>query len=138
MDVPTRSDVNLNLLGAVLLGEFDNFAVGLVGGIKEGGVANIIPEEEVDFAEVCGHEVLELLAIDVMVHGTVENEVGKGILGLQQGSLVLSMRDRPSTDVRVLLCDGTHPRILDQLVELVPISNARLGESFGGSAKLSE
>jgi hypothetical protein len=122
----------------VLIGESDDLPVGFVRGIKEGSVADVVPEIEVDVTKVLGHEGLELLAVDMVVHVAVENEVRKSLLDLQQGSFVLSVWDRPSADVRVLSGNGTHPRILDTLVEFVPEGDARLGEGFSSRTEICE
>lgn len=120
------------------MSEIDNERVGLVGGIKEGSMADVVPDVEVEVAKVGIHEGLELLAVDVMVHGAMENEVGKGLLILQQGSLVLGVINRPSTDIWVLPGNGTHPRVLDTLVEFIPIGNTRLGKRLSGGAESVE
>lgn len=121
-----------------LVSEGNNLLVGFVGGIEEGSMANIVPEIEVDFTKVGGHEVLELLAVDMMVHVAVENKIWKSVLDLQQSSLVLGVGDRPGTDVRVLPSDGAHPSVLDTLVELIPKGNTRLDECFGSGTEICE
>ena len=122
----------------VLISKIYNLRVGLLGGIKEGSVTNVVPEVEVNVTKVGEHEGLELLAIDMVVHIAMENEVRKGLLDLQQGGLILVVSDRPSTDVRVLPSNGTHPSVLDMLVEFIPEGNARLGECFGSGTKICE
>ena len=122
----------------VLVGESNNLPVGFVWCIKEGSVANVVPEVEVDVTKVLGHKVLELLAIDVVVHVAVEDEVRESFLHLQQGGFILSVRNRPSTDVRVLPGNGTHPSILDTLVEFVTEGNAGLGKGFSSGTKIGE
>jgi len=101
-------------------------------------MADVVPEPENKVTEVLLHVGLELDAIEMLVHGPLENEVGKGQPGLHQGGLALGVGDRPNANVRVLASNGAHPRVLGSLVEFIPIGNARLGELLGSGTEIGE
>jgi len=101
-------------------------------------MANVVPEPEDIIAEVLLHIGFELEAIDVLIHGAMKNEVGKGLASLHQGGLTLGVGDRPNANVRVLAGDGTHPGVLGSLVKLIPEGNARFGKLLIGGSKLGE
>ena len=120
------------------LGESDNLLVRVGGGIEEGSMANVVPEPEDVVTEVLLHKGLELDAVDVLVHGAVENEVGKSRAGLHQGGFVLGVGNRPNTNVWVLTGNGSHPRVLGCLIELISKGDARLGELLGSRTEVGE
>jgi len=120
------------------LGESDNFLVRVGGGIEEGSMANIVPEPEDVVTKILLHEGLELDAVDVLVHGTVENKVGKGRAGLHQGGLVLGVGNRPNTNVRMLTSNGAHPRVLGCLIEFISEGNARLSKLLSSGTEVGE
>jgi len=116
----------------------NNLRVGLFGIVKERGVTGVLPEPEHEVPEVGVHEVSKLSSIDVLVHSTVQNEVRDSLTGCHQSGFVLGVWDGPVPDIRVLAGNGTHPAVLDSLIQFIPVSNARLGELLGGRSEIGE
>ena len=124
--------------GSKPLSKGNNLGVRLVGVIEERGVTGVIPEPEHEVTESGAHPVPELVSVDVVVHRPVQDQVWEVLDGVHQGSFVLGVWDGPDSDIWVLTGNGTHPGVLDSLVELITVSNARLGELLCGGSESGE
>jgi len=118
--------------------ESDNLLIGIVGGIPERSMADVVPEPEDEVTEILLHVFPKLYTIDVLVHGPMENKVGEGQPGIHQRGLALRVGNRPNANVRVLASNGSHPRVLGSLVEFIPIGNTRLDELLNSGAEICE
>ena len=116
----------------------NNLGVGILGVVKERGMAGVIPDPERKVPEVGVHERPELSAVDVLVQSAVQNEVRDGMARSHQSTLVLGVWDGPIPDIRVLTSNGTHPAVLDSLIQFIPVSDTRLGELLGSRSEISE
>ena len=101
-------------------------------------MADVLPEPEHKVPKVRVHEGPELHSLDVVVPSAVQNEVRDRLADGHQSAFVLGVGDGPIPDIRMLTSKGTHPTVLDPLIQPIPVSNTRLDKLLGSGSEQSE